>query len=372
MSATGSLAAAGPRIGVDARPLCHPGTGIYRYTRELLLRMCRRGGEWFLYSPQRFAVDGLDLPNVHHRSAAVPSALRAGQLAHVLFPLWARRDRIEVFWGPRHQLPLLAREVRAALTIHDLVWKDYGTTMRFGGRQIENFFTPRALARADAIAVVSQFTRHRLEHYFPQCASRVTVVPNASMLAGEEPAGEPAAPGTDAYFLFVGTLEPRKNLPRLLRAYRRYLQDAPRARALKIVGGSGWGGEDIAGLVRELGLAQQVQLLGRVDDAALLSLYRGAHALLMPSLYEGFGLPVVEALSLGIPVMVSRDSAMAEVAGSAGLCVDPQSEDEMAHTLDTLCRDAGLYARLRQQTLIEAGRYSWEQSAALMAGLLFQ
>jgi len=370
MSATGSAASVGPRIGVDARPLCHPGTGIYRYTRELLLRMCRRGGEWFLYSPQHYAVDGLDLPNVHHRSAAVPSALRAGQLAHLLFPLWARRDRVQVFWGPRHQLPLLSREVRTALTIHDLVWKDYGATMRFPGRQIENFFTPRALARADAIAVVSQFTGHRLEHYFPQCASRVTVVPNASMLAGEDPAGEPAAPG--AYFLFVGTLEPRKNLPRLLRAYRRYTQDSPRARGLKIVGGGGWGGEDIAGLVRELGLAQQVELLGRVDDAALRGLYRGAYALLMPSLYEGFGLPVVEALSLGIPVIVSRDSAMAEVAGSAGLCVDPQSEDEIVHTLDTVCRDAGLYSRLQQQTLIEAGRYSWEKSAALMAGLLFQ
>lgn len=370
MSATGSAAPAGPRIGVDARPLCHPGTGIYRYTHELLLRMCRRGGEWFLYSPQRYAVDGLDLPNVHHRSAAVPSALRASQLAHVLFPLWARRDRVQVFWGPRHQLPLLPRAVRTALTIHDLVWKDCGETMRFPGRQIENFFTPRALARADAIAVVSQFTRHRLEHYFPQCASRVTVVPNASMLAGEGPAGEPAAPG--AYFLFVGTLEPRKNLPRLLRAYRCYVQHAPHARGLKIVGGGGWGGEDIAGLVRELGLEQQVQLLGRVDDAALRGLYRGAHALLMPSLYEGFGLPVVEALSLGVPVIVSRDSAMAEVAGSAGLCVDPLSEDEIVHTLDTLCRDAGLHARLRQQTFIEAGRYSWEQSAALMAGLLFQ
>jgi len=370
MSATGSAASLGPRIGVDARPLCHPGTGIYRYTRELLLRMCRRGGEWFLYSPQRYAVDGLDLPNVHHRSAAIPSALRAGQLAHVLFPLWARRDRVQVFWGPRHQLPLLPPEVRTALTVHDLVWKDYGETMRFPGRQIESFFTPRALARADAIAVVSQFTRHRLEHYFPQCASRVTLVPNASMLVGEDPAGEPAAPG--AYFLFVGTLEPRKNLPRLLRAYRRYTQDSPHARALKIVGGSGWGGEDIAGLVREQGLTQQVELLGRLDDAALRGLYRGAHALLMPSLYEGFGLPVVEALSQGIPVIVSRDSAMAEVAGSAGLFVDPESETDMCNALVRMGAGGEPYELLRSRTAVESSRYDWDDSAATMARLLLR
>jgi len=367
-----ATASAGRRIAVDARPLCHPGTGIYRYTRELLLRMCRLGGEWFLYSPQSYAVDGLDLPNVRHRSAGLPTALRAGQLGHVLFPLWARRDRVEVFWGPRHQLPVLPRTVRTAVTVHDLVWKDYGETMRFPGRQIENFFTPRALARADVIAVVSQFTRQRLEHYFPQYASRVTIVPNASMLAGDAAAVGLAAPGAGGYFLFVGTLEPRKNLPRLLRAYRRYAQAAPQARGLKIVGTAGWGGENIAGLVRELGLAQRVQLLGRVDDAALRELYRGAHALLMPSLYEGFGLPVVEALSLGVPVIVSRDSAMAEVAGSAGLYVDPQSEDEIVQTLATISGDAGLYARLRQRTFVEAGRYSWEKSAALMAGLLFQ
>ena len=365
-----ATASAGRRIAVDARPLCHPGTGIYRYTRELLLRMCRLGGEWFLYSPQSYAVDGLDLPNVRHRSAGLPTALRAGQLGHVLFPLWARRDRVEVFWGPRHQLPVLPRTVRTAVTVHDLVWKDYGETMRFPGRQIENFFTPRALARADAIAVVSQFTRQRLEHYFPQYASRVTVVPNASMLAGDAAPGELAAPGAGGYFLFVGTLEPRKNLPRLLRAYRRYVDAAPQARGLKIVGAAGWGGEDIAGLVRELGLAQRVQLLGKVGDDALRELYRGAHALLMPSLYEGFGLPVVEALSLGVPVIVSRDSAMAEVAGSAGLYVDPESEAEMSAALARMDAGGEPYELLRSRTAIEASRYDWDDSAATMARLL--
>jgi len=357
------------RIAVDARPLCHPGTGIYRYTRELLTRMCRLGGEWFLYSPQRYDIDQLDLPNIHHRVAGVPRALRAGQLAQLFFPWWSKRDRVEVFWGPRHQLPPLLRNVHTVVTIHDLVWKDHGETMRFPGRQIEDFFTPRAMARADVITVVSQFTRQRLEHYFPQYVGKLVVIPGASMLSAAAMA-VPAAQGE--YFLFVGTLEPRKNLPRLLRAYRRYVTGSSQARPLKIVGGAGWGGEDIVSLISELGLETKVQLLGKVDDSGLRSLYAGAYALLMPSLYEGFGLPVVEALSVGVPVVTSRDSAMSEVAGAAGLYVDPYSEDEIMHTLMTISGDTGLYSVLRQRSSLEAERYSWDISSTLMADVLLR
>jgi len=176
--------------------------------------------------------------------------------------------------------------------------------------------------------------------------------------------------GQGNYFLFVGTLEPRKNLPRLLRAYRRYCSETPQFYPLKIVGGSGWGGEDVAGLVGELGLSQHVELLGKVDDRGLRKLYSEAYALLMPSLYEGFGLPVVEALSMGVPVITSRDSAMSEVAGSAGLYVDPQSEAEIGEGLVRLTIDSELYASLRDRAVVEMGRYDWDDSARAMAGLL--
>lgn len=355
---------------MDARPLCHPGTGIYRYSRELLTRMCRLGGEWFLYSPQRYDTGGLDLPNVHHRVAGLPPALRASQLAHVLFPQWAQRDRVDVFWGPRHQIPSMTDKVRTAVTIHDLVWKDHGATMRFPGRQIENFFTPRALARADHIVVVSQFTRQRLEHYFPQYATKVTVVPGASMLQNTAQSDGSGREGE--FLLFVGTLEPRKNLPRLLRAYSRYVASGPQAYPLKIAGGAGWGGEDIASLVAELGLLDRVQLLGRVDDVALRGLYRSAYALLMPSLYEGFGLPVVEAMSVGLPVITSRDSAMAEVAGSAGLYVDPHCEEDIVRALRSISGDREQYELLRARAPVEAARYNWELSSSQMAGLLLR
>jgi glycosyltransferase involved in cell wall biosynthesis len=257
--------------------------------------------------------------------------------------------------------------LRQLVTIHDLVWKEYGETMRFPGRQIENFFTPRALARADVIVAVSQFTRSRLEYYFPQYARKLRVVPGASMLRGG-PTGERESSGD--YFLFVGTLEPRKNLPRLLRAYHQFVEAEPAARPLKIAGGSGWGQQDIGRLVADLGLSGRVQLLGKVDDAMLADLYGGAYALLMPSLYEGFGLPVVEALSMGVPVIVSRDSALSEVAGSAGIFVDPQSEREIRQALARISTDQELYRQLRKEAITEAQRYDWNHSATTMAGLL--
>jgi len=361
------------RIAVDARPLCYPGTGIGRYTHELLYRLCRMGGQWFLYAHQHYDRSPFDLPNVHHRSAGLPAAMRGSQLGLLLFPYWARRDRVQALWGPRHQLPpLLPAGIRTVLTMHDLVWKEYGDTMRFPGRQVEDFMTPRALARADAIAVVSEFTRGQLHKYFPQWDNKVTLVPGASMLAatdGGELAGDAANSG---YFLFVGTLEPRKNLPRLLRAYARYVTENPGARLLRIAGGAGWGGQDIGALVRELGLASRVQLVGKVDGERLRQLYRGAHALLMPSLYEGFGLPVVEALSVGVPAIVSRNSAMEEVGGAACLLVDPLSEADICQAMARLGADPALRAELAGRAQAEAKRYSWDDSAEKMARLLLQ
>ncbi len=359
------------RIAVDARPLCHPGTGIYRYTRELLYRMTRLGGQWFFYSPQAYDRADFDLPNIHHRTAGVPRSLRAGQLAGLFFPLWARRDRIDVFWGPRHQLPPgLPRAIRTAVTIHDLVFRDRGDTMRFPGRQIENFFVPRSLARADTIAVVSRFTGQRLEHHFPQYAHKVVVVPGASMLQGTVAAASSATAGEGHYWLFVGTLEPRKNLPRLLRAFRRYVTDCPGAMPLKIAGGAGWGRQRIAQLVHELGLAEHVELLGKVDDSDLRDLYHGAYALLMPSLYEGFGLPIVEALSLGVPVITSENSAMSEVAGACGCYVNPLSENEILQAMTSVTEDRSLYERLRAGARAQAATYDWNRSAAAMAKVL--
>lgn len=359
------------RIGVDVRPLCYPGTGIYRYTAELLRRMCARGGEWFFYSPQPYDTAAFPLTNVQHRIAGIPSAIRASQSAQLFFPLWAKRDALDVFWGPRHQLPLLMSDtVRCIVTIHDLVWKEFGQTMRFPGREIEAFFMPRAMARASTIVAVSKFTRDEVEKYYPQYSSKVGVVPGASLLQTSRSAPAVKDVGQEAYFLFVGTMEPRKNLARLIQAYQAYAASCPAARKLKIVGGRGWGGQDIAELVRDAALGDRIEVLGKVSDEVLAEIYREAYALVMPSLYEGFGLPVAEALSMGIPVITSRDSAMSEVAGSAALLVDPLSHADITRGLSRLTTDQACYALLKSRAHDESRRYDWDRSAHSMYRVL--
>ncbi|MEM8561682.1 MAG: glycosyltransferase family 1 protein [Pseudomonadota bacterium] len=357
------------KIGVDARPLAHPGTGIFRYTLELLSRMCRMGGQWYLYSPVSYDIDLVSLPNVHHRIGHLSARLRAGQLAHALIPIWARRDSIGTFWGPRHQIPaLIPHSVNAVVTIHDLVFLDCAETMRFPGKQIEGFFTPRAMARADCIAVVSDFTYRRLVENYPQFADKVVIIPGASLLQSTVSPCEShlgGVPKSD-YFLFVGTLEPRKNLPRILRAFRRFATETPSQLSLKIAGNTGWGGQDIAGMVDELGLASRVQLLGRVADEHLPELYQNAHTLLMPSLYEGFGLPVIEALSCDVPVVTSRESAMAEVAGPAAHYVDPLSEEEIFQAMRMMVFDEDKYRKLKKEARDRVDIYDWNRSAEML------
>jgi len=338
---------------------------------EILKRVCDYGGEWFLYSPQKYNRSALLRPNIHHRIAGVPTSLRASQLGQLIFPIWAKRDRLSIFWSPRHQLPMfLPARIRGVVTIHDLVWKVYGETMRFPGKQIDGFLMPQSLRRADVIVAVSEFTRRELQRYFPEITSPIKVVPGASHLQGKMGRTAPDGGHNEQYFLFVGTMEPRKNLPVLLAAYKEYTQLYATPFHLKIVGGRGWGGVDANELVRQLALEAYVTVVGKVTEQELRQLYAKSRALVMPSLYEGFGLPVVESLSMGVPVITSRDSAMSEVAGSAGLYVDPQSIQDVAGALLKMTNDQALYARLRQRTGAEAGRYDWDTSAREMADLL--
>lgn len=359
-------------IGVDARPLSHPGTGIYRYTKELLLRMCSRGGRWYFYSSQPYDQSDFCQANIVHRVVNVPSLLGGSQASQLLFPRWIRRDAIDVFWGPRHHFPVfIPPGISAVLTVHDLVWMQQPASMRASRRLMEASLMPRSLRRADQVVTGTHYVADELLRAFSLAADKLNVISYGSCF---EPDTCPLAVRAEqaSYFLFVGTMEPRKNLPKLISAYNCYVNQCADAKRLIIVGGEGWGGIDPHQLVVKYGLSDMVEVLGRVPEAELSQLYAGAYALLMPSLYEGFGLPIVEAMAHGVPALVSQDSAMSEVAADAGYVVDPASEKSIADGLSMLTNNSALIASLRRSVGVRAQAFSWDIAAIKMHHILLQ
>jgi glycosyltransferase involved in cell wall biosynthesis len=359
------------RIAVDARPLAHPLTGIGRYTESLLKRLVLMGHQWFLYSDRpitpRFELGErvqLRLGDARPGSAL---SLFYSQLA---FPRWARGDCVDLFWSPRHHLPLtMPSRVARVVTVHDLVWKRYPETMRSTNRLLERVLMGPSLRGADQVICVSAFTAAEVAGEYPGLADRCSVIAEAAELAQEnyeERYPLPAQP----YLLFVGTLEPRKNLPRLLQAFQLACKTSSFAHQLLIVGAQGWGREDLPQLLQELGLEQRVILKGRVSDAELRELYAGSAGLVMPSLYEGFGLPALEAMQYGVPVLASNTGALPEVVGDGGLLVDPLSIEAIAGAMLSLCQDSRLHARLRREALSQAASFSWERAARQTLALL--
>ena len=165
------------------------------------------------------------------------------------------------------------------------------------------------------------------------------------------------------YFLFVGTLEPRKNLIRLLTAYSLLSESLKDQAMLVIAGGKGWGGIDLNDTVSNLGLRKYVRVLGYVDETMLASLYTNALFLAMPSLYEGFGLPLVEAMVHGTPVLTSDNSSMPEVAGNAGLLVHPFVIPSIKNGLEKLIANHDLRRNLAGNTRENVTRFSWAAAA---------
>jgi glycosyltransferase involved in cell wall biosynthesis len=225
--------------------------------------------------------------------------------------------------------------------------------------------TRRAVRQADAIITVSQNTANDLVRYARADPARIHVVPLAASLPATE--ADPAEALkrmkiTPPYLLFVGTLEPRKNLVRLVRAYRRAVAGAGLPHRLVLAGPLGWRPRP---LLREIAVdgPGEILLTGKRSPEELDALYRGAAAFAYPSLYEGFGLPVLEAMARGVPCIVSTTSSLPEVAGDAALAVPPRSVSGLAAAIERVLTDEAEAARLSNAARARAEEFSWEQTA---------
>lgn len=267
-------------------------------------------------------------------------------------------------------IPPLRSRVPYVMTLHDM-----------GHRVMPDMYPPRirwrldrtitmGLRRARRIICVSDATRNDLFHYHPEIpADRVDVVAEGGLIetAPFDPFAEAAMRARhglrDGYFLYVGRLHVRKNLLTLIDAYAALPEDLRAAHPLILVGRAMYGGEEIADRIAGHGIGSQVRLMGHVPDADLAALFRGALAFVYPSLFEGFGLPPLEAMSLGAPVLTSDRHSLPEVVGDAGLCVDTTTPEPLCAAMRRLANDPALRQDLSRRGLDRASRFTWARAA---------
>jgi glycosyltransferase involved in cell wall biosynthesis len=375
-------AASHPRpltVAVDLRALVPEATGIAVYTRNLLLALARQEGE-----PPRFHYLGLSHRPVRGAeelaAAGVTLEVQPAPLGviwqQVQLPRRLARGNVDLFWSPLMTLPLASRvkALPSVVTIHDLTALLYPETHTAKVRWSILPFLERSLDRARRIVAVSRATAADLAFHFPASSPRVRVV-----YEGIEPSFAPASRGKvaairqelgapEGYILYVGTLEPRKNVDVLLSAWEVLRREKPEIPPLLLAGGSGWQSERLLARIAALD-PRGVRYLGRVGQERLVRLFQGALAFAYPSLYEGFGLPPLEALACGVPTVVSDASSLPEVVGKAALTVPAHDVEALAAALRKILLEPAIAAELSRRGILRAADFRWDQAAREMAAV---
>jgi glycosyltransferase involved in cell wall biosynthesis len=353
------------RIAFDCRTVTSPKTGDRTYALNLARALAAVDGEneYLLYTWEPTTLlDGLG-----PRTAGV--LLPASPLwtwTPFVFPGDLRRRRadlahVQYITPPVAPCPLVT-------TIHDVAFRRFPHLFPLKHRLLLNWLVPLSARLAVAVITGSEATKRDLVELYDLPPEKIAVTPYAADAAyrpmDREQARELVARrlGVPApYLLSVGVLQPRKNLPRLVRAYTRVAREIPHR--LVLVGKEGWAPDELRDAVAACPPGREPLFTGYVPDADLPALYAGADLFLYPSLYEGFGLPPLEAMACGAPVITSDTSSLPEVVGDAGVTVDPEDEEAIGEAIVRLLADRRRRADLRERGIRRAAGFTWERTA---------
>ena len=370
------------RVALDGQPLLAPLAGVGHYTRQLVHALARVGPE------HQFCVVAPRPPRAWTRRRVPLVDFPEPNVELIVQGWWeAMRARAErrlgrspelgggadppgdVFHATNHIFPFRVRRVPTVVTIHDvtmLLFPEWHPSRRLA---LMGPALAPAASRADRIITPSHHTREDVLKLLPVEPERVVVVPEGvDAIFKPQPEAEvaerlaPLGLRAGEYLLFLGTIEPRKNLARLLEAVE---AAGATVGLLVLAGGQGWNNAAIRSAIARLTRAGRVRALGYVPDDLRAPLLAGARAFVYPSLYEGFGLPPLEAMACGTPVLTSNVSALPEVMGDAALSVDPTDVSALTAALARIWGDEALRADLRARGLARASQFSWDRTARL-------
>ena len=362
------------RIGIDIKCLRYNNSGIGRYLISLLnaLQQIDNENEYFLFSPH-----AIDYPITNKNFKLCPYSGKFAFQKKIPGILWQqltlprllKQYQIDVFWGPEQTLPLGKSCCKKVLTVHDFVYKRYPETMRKSVRWINNHIGESSIKEADVVAVNSDFTKSELLHFHPNMEhGKIAVVPCGINCVVTPLSANPQKKG----LLFVGSLEPRKNFTNLVMALE-ILNKKGIQVTLTMTGPKGWKNSSENSLLQNSPVAKNIQHLGFVSDSELQNLYANSAAVIFPSVYEGFGLPVLEALNHKTPVLTTKGSVMEEIAEDCGIYFDAKSPESIAQTIETFLNGMQDFLNDKEdkrKAILE--KYQWKNSARQLVQIFEQ
>lgn len=353
-------------IGYDGSKLStEHKTGTEHYAQTLLQYLLRQdtANRYRVYTHQLLKHDFLNQPNVEQVPITLPRLWTQAGLAK---QVWSHQP--DVLFIPAHTMPIVHKSsLKTVVTIHDLGYEYLPQYHQFPHKLYLNRTTEYAARHATQLIAVSEFTKKDLINKLGVPAERISVV-----YEGVEPVNKPSENDiqvvkqkhnlTGPYIVFIGTIQPRKNLVRLIQAFAQIADQHPQLE-LVLAGGKGWMSDDIYATPAECNIADRVKFLGYIDEHDKPALYAGAQATALVSLFEGFGLPVIESMAVGTPVIASNSSSLPEVVGQAGLLVNPESVQDIAQGLDKIISQQNLREQYVANGLLQAKKFTWEQAA---------
>jgi glycosyltransferase involved in cell wall biosynthesis len=350
------------RILLDYRPALRERTGVGEYVHEIAVALTRQLG----------ASDSLTLFSSSWKDRLASGRVPGARVVDARVPVvvlnlaWHRLEwpPVERFAGPAdiahstHPLLMPSRTAKQIVTIYDLDFLDHPERTRAEIRRDYGSLTPEHARRAAAVVTISTFTAGEIERHLGVPRDRIVLCSPGAPAWPARPAPVPRGP-----ILFMGTLEPRKNVGVLLEAYAALLEMMPDAPPLWLAGGATAAAAPWLRAIAEPPLAGHVEHLGYVASERRYDLYAQASMLVLPSHLEGFGIPVVEAMTVGVPVIVSRRGALPEVAGDAGQVVEPDDRQGLARAMRRYLEEPATALAATERGLRRACQYTWDASA---------
>jgi len=362
-------------IAIDARRICdeHAGMGVYTFNLiKNLQKIDRKNNYTVILNPLKTKI--VETINGNFNKYVTPITIEnhiVGDLwRNIYLPHQLHKNKVDVFHDPGYFLPMINGGYRSVVTVHDLVVFSFPQTNSKKYFWYMKQMTSIGAKKADIIVADSYHTKEDL--------IKILNIPNEKIRVVYLATNQHLKPTKDVskleavkkkyhidgkYILCVSTIEPRKNLPRLLSAYHQLRKDTKLEHKLVVCGTFGWLFSDIFTTIDRLKLRDDVIFTGYIEDEELPHLYSAADLFVFPSLYEGFGLPALEAMACGVPVITSNSSSLPEIVGDAGIMINPYKYEELSEAITRVLSDEELRKKMKEKSLKRSKKFSWEQTA---------